>query len=106
MEDKIKRVVAKHVKLYRGRGPQYVKVNITNDLIRINAKGILSKVGELLVKQGATELPQMAWEELKSLCLDSFIDELSKEIGKKCSLVSEEADFHEDTRTLIIKLHI
>lgn len=105
MEDKIKKVVAKHVKLYSGKGPQYVKVDMTDDLINIQVKGILSRVGELLVKQGESELPQMAWEKLKFLFLDSFIYELSKEIEKKCSLVLEKTDFNENIRTLIIKLH-
>ena len=105
MEDKIKKVVAKHVKLYSGKGPQYVKVNMIDDLINIHVKDILSRVGELLVKRGVSELPQRAWEELKSLFLDSLIDELSKEIEKKCSLVLEKTDFNENTRTLIIKLH-
>lgn len=104
MENKIKEITAKYVKLYRGRGPQYVKVNMTDELINIHAKGILSTVGELLVKQGASELPKMAWKELKKVILDSFIDELSKEMGKKCSLVLERTDFNEDTRTIIIKL--
>lgn len=105
MEDKIKKTVAKHLKLYIGRGPQYVKVNMTNDLINIHVNGILSKVGENLIKQGAVELPQMAWEELKTLFLDSFINELSSEVNKKCSLVLEQTDFVENTRTLIIKIH-
>jgi len=104
MEDKIKRIAAKYVKLYRGKGPQYVKVNINYEFIQVYSKGILSTVGELLIKQGAFKLPEMAWNELRKEILDSFIDEVSKEIGKECSLVSERTDFYEDTRTIIIKL--
>lgn len=104
MEEKIKKIVAIHIKAYRGKGPEYIKINRNDDLINIYAKGILSTVGELLVKQGAFELPQMAWEELKALFLDSLIDDVNKEIDKKCSLVLERTDFNKNTRTIIIKL--
>ena len=105
MEEKIKKTVAKHIKLYIGRGPQYIKVDMNNNSINIYVKGVLSKVGELLVKQGAAQLPQMAWEELRALFLDSFIEELSCEVNKRCSLVFEKTDFIENTRTIIIKMH-
>jgi len=104
MEDKIKRIAAQYVKLYRGRGPQYVKVNVRHELIHIYLKGVLSNMGELLIKQGAVKLAEMAWNELREDILDSFIDEVSKEVGKEYSLVSEKTDFYEDARTIIIKL--
>ena len=104
MENKVKSIVAKYIKLYRGRGPLYIKVISKDNLLEIEIKGVLSTVGQYLVKRGAAHLPEMAWNELKDMFLDSVIDELCSEVGKKCSLVLEKTDFHNDTRNMVIKV--
>ncbi|AKG34685.1 Na-translocating system protein MpsC family protein [Paenibacillus durus] len=81
-QEKIRRLVVKIVKHYRGRGPENVKVKLENDqLIIIEIRGILSNLSEILVKEGAVDLVAEYWKVLKPYLEKEFMDEVIETLG-------------------------
>lgn len=103
-KDKIANIAIKFTKLYRSRGPEYVKVNIDNDTINICIKGILSNVGKLLLEQKCFEDIVSIWGKINGPLAKQFLDEVHTETGKKCMIFSEVSDYKNDMRILVLKI--
>ncbi|WP_025688957.1 Na-translocating system protein MpsC family protein [Paenibacillus zanthoxyli] len=81
-QEKIRRLVVKIVKHYRGRGPENVKVKLEgNQLITIEIRGILSSLSEILVKEGAVDLVAEYWKVLKPYLEKEFMAEMIETLG-------------------------
>ena len=104
IEKIIKSVVIKIIKLYKGKGPDYVNVKITGKEIEICAKGILSSFGKFLIEHDGIEVVELARKKAQSILYKYMIDEILKETNLKCEVIYEECNFIEDFRKLILKI--
>lgn len=104
VEKVIKVIVIKAIKLYKGKGPDYVNVKVTGKEIEICAKGVVSKIGKLLIEHDGIELVDSAFKKLQNVFHKYLIEEILKETSLKCEVVLEENDYKEDFRRSILKI--
>lgn len=104
VEKDIKKVIIKISKKYIGKGPEYVKVKINNDIADIVLKGIISNTVDILLEQGENNLVQIIWEKLRSSYEGELSDEFYESAGKKLEMISELSDFQEDIRKMTLKV--
>jgi uncharacterized protein YbcI len=102
-QETIKRLIVKYTKMYRCKGPLYVKVKITNELINIYIKGIVSNIEEILLEEDNIEQIEIIWEIIKHPIFKQFLNELQEVMCKKYKILLEESNFKDDFRILILK---
>ncbi|WP_179035648.1 Na-translocating system protein MpsC family protein [Paenibacillus sp. URB8-2] len=105
-QEKIRRLVVKIVKHYRGRGPENVKVKLENDLlITIEIRGILSSLSEILMKEGAVDLVAEYWKVLKPYLEREFMSEMIDTLGSRFTYTWKIAELCPSGRAIIIQLN-
>ncbi|MBC2582939.1 Na-translocating system protein MpsC family protein [Clostridium sp. DJ247] len=105
-QEKIRKLVVKIVKHYRGKGPEFVKVKIDNSIITIHIKGILSNLSEILVKEGAADIVKDYWKILKPHLEKQFLDEVYDIIGKNFEYSWQIDNLENNNRTITIFLKL
>ncbi|MCR3760474.1 Na-translocating system protein MpsC family protein [Clostridium felsineum] len=106
-QERIKRLVVKIVKHYRGKGPDYVKVKIIDDNnFNIEIKGILSNLSEILVDEGATDLVTNYWKVMKPHLEKSFYDDVKAELGQGFQYAWKIYNFKNKERTIEINIKL
>lgn len=104
LEEKIRRLVIKIVKHYRGKGPENVKIKLENSKIEISIKGILSNLSEILVKEGAVQVVKDYWKIMKPYLEKEFSKEVYELIGTDFEYSWEICNLENENRTIIIKI--
>lgn len=104
LEEKIRRLVIKIVKHYRGKGPENVKIKLENSSIEISIKGILSNLSEILVKEGAVQIVKDYWKIMKPYLEKEFSKEVYELIGSDFKYSWEICNLENEERTIIIKI--
>lgn len=104
IEKRIKAIAIRVIKLYKGKGPNYVNVKITDNKIDMLAKGILSNLGKYLIEHGKKEVVEIIKEAVEDTLYKHLIDEIHKETNLKCSIICGECNYKEDFRRLILKI--
>lgn len=106
-QEKIKKLVVKIIKHYRGKGPEYVKVKVIDDKnLNIEIKGILSNLSEILVDEGATGLVADYWKIMKPHLEKSFYDEVKDELGQDFQYAWKIYNFENKERTIEINIKL
>lgn len=106
-QERIKKLVVKIIKHYRGKGPEYVKVKIIDDNnLNIQIKGILSNLSEILVDEGAADLVANYWKVMKPHLEKSFYDEVKSELGQDFQYAWKIYNFENDKRTIEINVKL
>lgn len=105
-QEKIRRLVVKIVKHYRGRGPDNVKVKLENEAqITIEIRGILSSLSEILLKEGAIQLVTEYWKVLRPYLERGFMEELIETIGCEFTYSWRISDLYQGDRTITIQVN-
>lgn len=81
LQENIRRFAIKIVKYYKGKGPDNVKIKIDGNLITIEVRGILSKLSDILVKQGARDVVMDYWKYIKPHLEKEFLQEACEILG-------------------------
>lgn len=81
LQEKIRKLAIKIVKSYKGKGPDNVKVKVNGDLITIEVRGILSKLSDILVKEGAGDIVMDYWKYIKPHLEKEFLQEACDILG-------------------------
>ena len=102
-QETIKKLVVKYIKMHRGKGSQYVIVKITGGLINIYIKGILSNIEVILLKEDNIKQIEIIWGIIKYPIFKQFLNELQEVMCKKYNFISEESNFKDDYRIIILK---
>ena len=106
LQEKLRRLTIEIIKHYRGKGPDYVKVKIQDDLITINIKGILSNLSEILVGEGAADIVKDYWNILKPHLEKQFEEEIYEIIGRKFEYTWRIDDFQNSDRTIVVLIKL
>ncbi|WP_287823900.1 Na-translocating system protein MpsC family protein [Clostridium sp.] len=107
MQEKLKKLTIKIVKHYRGKGPEYVKVNMLDEkTIIIEVKGILSNLSEILVNEGATSMVAKYWEVLKPHIENNFFREIKMILGSNFQYSWKLYNLENHNRTIQIKINL
>ncbi|MDT3426361.1 uncharacterized protein YbcI [Paenibacillus forsythiae] len=105
-QEKIRRLVVKIVKHYRGKGPENVKVMVENDsLITIEIKGVLSSLSEILMKEGAVDLVAENWKVLKPYLEREFMTEMIGTLGSRFTYTWKISELCPSGRAIVIQLN-
>lgn len=104
-QEKIRKLVVKVVKHYRGKGPDSVKVKAEDGKIVIEIKGILSNLSEILVKEGAVDIVKDYWRILKSYLEKEFKTEMEETVGSRFTYNWEISDLENGERVVIVQLN-
>lgn len=105
-QEKIRKLVVKIVKHYRGKGPELVKVKIDNSIITIHIKGILSNLSEILVEEGAADIVKDYWKILKPHLEKQFLNEVYEVVGKNFEYSWQIDKLENNNRTITIFLKL
>lgn len=105
-QERVRKLVVRIVKHYRGKGPENVKVKIENERqISIEIRGILSNLSEILVKEGASEIVKEYWKVLKPYLEKEFLEEVNETIGSPFTYEWELCSLSQNDRSIIIKVN-
>lgn len=104
MEEKVRKLVIKIVKHYRGKGPENVKIKLENSKIEIYIKGILSNLSQILVKEGAAQVVKDYWKIMKPYLEKEFLKEVHELIGSNFEYSWEICNLENEDRIIIIKI--
>lgn len=107
LQEQIKKVAVKIIKHYRGRGPEYVKVNVDSpDTIVVNIKGILSNLSEILVNEGAIDVVADYWKIMKPHLENNFHQEVRDILKKDFTYSWKICNVENDNRTVVITINL
>ncbi|MDS0525853.1 DUF2294 domain-containing protein [Clostridium sp. SHJSY1] len=107
LQEKIKKVAVKIIKHYRGRGPEYVKVNIDSPkVITVKIKGILSNLSEILVNEGALDIVVDYWKVMKPHLEKTYLEEVKDILEKNFTYDWEVCDIKSDDRIVVITINL
>ncbi|MDO4535264.1 MAG: Na-translocating system protein MpsC family protein [Clostridium perfringens] len=81
LQEDLRRLAIKIVKCYKGKGPDNVNVKINGNIIIIEVRGILSKLSDILVKQGARQVVMDYWKYIKPHLEKEFLQEACDILG-------------------------
>lgn len=81
LQEDLRKLAIKIVKYYKGKGPDNVKVKIDGNIIIIEVRGILSKLSDILVKQGARKVVMDYWKYIKPHLEKEFLQEACDILG-------------------------
>ncbi|NGM84035.1 DUF2294 family protein [Paenibacillus sp. 7124] len=105
-QEKIRRLVVKIVKHYRGKGPENVKVKLeSSQLITIEIRGVLSSLSEILVKEGAVDLVAEYWKVLKPYLEKEFMAEMIETLGSRFTYTWQIYELCPSGRAIMIQLN-
>lgn len=107
LQERIKKVTVKIIKHYRGRGPEYVKVNSnSSDTITVEIKGILSNLSEILVNEGAVDIVADYWKIMKPHLEKNFLQEVKDILKKDFTYSWKICNIENDNRTVVITIKL
>ncbi len=107
LQERIKKVTVKIIKHYRGRGPEYVKVNSNSpDTITVEIKGILSNLSEILVNEGAVDIVTDYWKIMKPHLEKNFLQEVKDILKKDFTYSWKICNIENDNRTVVITIKL
>ena len=107
LQEKIRKFAIKVVKCYKGKGPDNVKVKINDGTITIEVRGILSKLSDILVKQGAGDVVMDYWKYIKPHLEKEFLQEACDIIGGgfDYSWEVKNLELEDNERIVVIKVN-
>lgn len=107
LQEKIKKVAVKIIKHYRGRGPEYVKVNIDSpEMITVKVKGILSNLSEILVNEGALDIVIDYWKVMKPHLERNYFQEVKDILEKDFTYDWEVCNIKSNDRIVVITINL
>lgn len=107
LQEKIKKVAVKIIKHYRGRGPEYVKVNIDSpEKITVKIKGILSNLSEILVNEGALDIVIDYWKVMKPHLEKNYLQEVKDILEKDFTYDWEVCNIKSNDRIVVITINL
>lgn len=107
LQEDLRKLAIKIVKYYKGKGPDNVKVKIDGNLITIEVRGILSKLSDILVKQGARKVVMDYWKYIKPHLEKEFLQEACDilEGGFDYSWEVRNLELEDKERVVVIKVN-
>lgn len=106
LERVLKKIIVRVVKLYKGKGPDYINIKMNNDKIEMFAKGVLSPLGKFLIEYNGIEEIEFIKNQAQGIVDQYMFDEIFKETNLRSEIIYDEYNCIEDFRKVVLKIKI
>ncbi|MDF2883912.1 MAG: hypothetical protein K0R54_4477, partial [Clostridiaceae bacterium] len=102
--DEIRKLIFKFVKYYKGKGPQYVNVNLSDSNITVYIKGVFTNLDKLLYENTEEEELRVAFKNAMAILKKELIDEINETLNINCAILSAKINSIDDSITLVFSI--
>jgi uncharacterized protein YbcI len=102
--DEIRKLIFKFVKYYKGKGPQYVNVNLIDNNITVYIKGVFTNLDKLLYENTDEEKLREVFKGAMLILKNKLIEEINEALNINCTFLSIKKNYIDNSITLVISI--